>query len=273
MNEKLVGEILIWFCNLGALATLAWLAASGAWRESVLRNGPGRVLGFEPMIYATGVWLVSMYVAGMWLLGGPGSPAWASAVLALFPFAIVGLFFSRVMSREGAAAAVGLVPCRPGREIGWGVLAGGVALVFAGCAGHWLYVLLQRLGEAPPMVVHQTLRTLREDFSYAFLLQVIVFAVVLAPLLEEMVFRGVLQTSLLRLMGGRRWAAIGAASLVFGLVHWWVVPWHGLIPLVLVGVVWGYAYERTGSLLVAVVGHAVFNALNVAVAVLTLGPT
>lgn len=81
-------------------------------------------------------------------------------------------------------------------------------------------------------------------------------AIVIAPLAEEAFFRGILQTFALNIFQSRR-TAILLASLAFGLVHF-QQP-QAIPALVALGVVLGYSYERSGSLLVPVVIHAIFN--------------
>ena len=82
--------------------------------------------------------------------------------------------------------------------------------------------------------------------------------IVLAPLAEELLFRGLFQSALRRLFG-KPWPAIAITAVLFGLVHYMV--WTSIIPLALFAVMLGYSYERTGKLLSPIVAHAVFNAL------------
>ena len=51
-------------------------------------------------------------------------------------------------------------------------------------------------------------------------------------------------------------------------IHASVVPWQGLVSLFVLGLVFGYLYERTGSLLTPVIAHAVFNSFNNALTLL-----
>lgn len=81
-------------------------------------------------------------------------------------------------------------------------------------------------------------------------------AVVMAPLAEELFFRGLLQTYLGTVLRSR-FLAIGVASIAFGAVH--AAQPHAVAALALLGAFLGYAYERTGSLAPAVVIHAGFN--------------
>ena len=82
----------------------------------------------------------------------------------------------------------------------------------------------------------------------------VVTAVIVAPVVEELIFRGFFY-GLLR----RRWGLVPAtffSSLVFGLYHLNVLA---ALPLTLVGVALAIVYERTGSLWWAIFWHALFN--------------
>lgn len=87
---------------------------------------------------------------------------------------------------------------------------------------------------------------------------VLVAVGVVAPLAEEVIFRGVLLPGLARRM--RPGLALVATSLVFGLFH---VPTHGVGAVVpgLLGVVFGWARLRTGGLSAPVILHAANNLL------------
>lgn len=83
------------------------------------------------------------------------------------------------------------------------------------------------------------------------------------PLVEELVFRGMLLRAWTARFGWRR-ALIGT-SLLFGLLH------QDLIGSVVFGVAMALLYRRTGSLLVSVITHATFNFVTGLAAVLPDG--
>ncbi|RMG14839.1 MAG: CPBP family intramembrane metalloprotease, partial [Planctomycetota bacterium] len=93
-------------------------------------------------------------------------------------------------------------------------------------------------------------------------------AVGLAPVLEELLFRGLLLQGAQRAVG--RGLALLATSLAFGLMH---PGFASLIPLTGLGALFGAlrltAQDR--SLLSAVTAHAAFNALNLSLLVAVLG--
>lgn len=82
----------------------------------------------------------------------------------------------------------------------------------------------------------------------------LVVACVLAPLSEELIFRGGLYRYLRQKLG--RTPALLASSLCFGALHG---NWAGFLPLAVLGMILALAYEATGSLRVAVVAHSLFN--------------
>lgn len=84
-----------------------------------------------------------------------------------------------------------------------------------------------------------------------------IFAIVLAPLAEEGLFRGIFYPAIKRL--GVPNAALWVTSLVFALIHFNVLSF---IPLVVLAIVLVKLYERTGNLLACIVCHATFNAFN-----------
>ncbi len=85
---------------------------------------------------------------------------------------------------------------------------------------------------------------------------------VLGPIVEEVVFRGYLQTGIHRLWG--KWAGLLLASLAFGLIH-------GLefaLPLAMMGAYFGYQRDRTDGLVAPCLAHMLHNSVTVIVTVM-----
>jgi membrane protease YdiL (CAAX protease family) len=81
-------------------------------------------------------------------------------------------------------------------------------------------------------------------------------AVIFAPVFEELIFRGLLYGTLRTRL---RWpVAALATALVFAAAHGYGVA--GFISVLLSGLLWSYAYERTASLLPAIAAHVLNNA-------------
>ena len=83
-----------------------------------------------------------------------------------------------------------------------------------------------------------------------FLLAVIIVAV-LPGIGEELLFRGLIQQKLIGFLGNPH-VAIWIAGFIFGLFHF---QFYGLVPRMLLGVLFGYLYWWSGSLLLAMIAH------------------
>ena len=132
-----------------------------------------------------------------------------------------------------------------------GVIAG--VLVLAGGAGLEVVPVAGAAGPTPAEVA-----------------LLVATAVVTAPILEELVYRGLMQTVLRQVFGGHaRVVVILLPAAVFALVHLPGSSWAGVAGLFVLGTVLGAIYERTGSLLPCVIAHASYNALNLMLVWLT----
>lgn len=120
------------------------------------------------------------------------------------------------------------------------------------------------VGTPPDAIAHSTLELIVGAPGDWRVWILIAGAVVGAPVFEEMVFRGLLQTGIMRAVRSR-WAAIVVTATIFAFSHRMgtaPVPWHALGPIFMVGIVCGYAAEKRG-VLAAMVTHASFNASQV----------
>ena len=105
---------------------------------------------------------------------------------------------------------------------------------------------------------HQELELLAEHSELSVKILIAVTAIVVMPIFEEMLFRGLFQT-MLRSFFGRPWLSIALTSALFAMVHGDIWHWPALFAL---SICMGYAYEKSGSLLRSIFIHAFFNAIN-----------
>lgn len=139
-----------------------------------------------------------------------------------------------------------------------GLLWGIVAWVGATALGALAVLVLEALGmDLDPQAAEQAV-TLLEPWL------VVPAVVILAPIAEEIFFRGVVFNAWRR-EGGRRWAYIGSAAL-FAVIH---LSWASVVPIFALGLALAWAYERTGSLVAPIVMHAVVNGISVALVLLS----
>ena len=100
----------------------------------------------------------------------------------------------------------------------------------------------------------------RNADSAAMVIIMLILAVVIAPLTEELVFRAGLYRYFRTRMP--HWVALLAPAIFFATLH---VNWKtlqglsSLAPLVVLAMMFSLAYERTGRIGTAVVAHALFN--------------
>ncbi len=301
-----------------AAAALLIAATVGVFRRRSV-EGPSRLDEREPVGTLWGIVLTALsawvVVPALYAATKVAAPSSASTVpttqVALTPIetVVLGIVSSAVV----LAVLIGgnrLVRHDGLRGLGWrremlhrawvpGLI--GVAVVIpltflAGAATQFIWELIDL--EHPD--AHQLLRILGDSSSPGLRLAVIVSAVVLAPMMEEMLFRGHIQTAILyaiaRMLRPRRpargfdvifpeegaapapqvppepeppppssnarprWAAILLTSFLFMLVHGEL--WM-MPPIFFLSVCLGYAYERTGNLWVPMLIHATFNVLNI----------
>ncbi|HUV66414.1 MAG TPA: CPBP family intramembrane glutamic endopeptidase [Sedimentisphaerales bacterium] len=126
-------------------------------------------------------------------------------------------------------------------------------------------------GQDYQMQRHQELKLITEYPQLLLRITIVVVAAVIAPLLEELLFRGLVQTMIRSLLQnsvrghvtGPAWLAIAASSGLFTLMHANAGHWPALFVL---GACMGYAYEKSGSLFRPIFIHALFNTASIAAA-------
>ena len=165
-----------------------------------------------------------------------------------------------------AAGAAGLT-ARPG-DIGAGALGFAIVFPLAGLLGVAAMAAARSLAgaEVDPLA-HGTLKGLVAEETGVWWWATIALVCVGAPVVEEVMYRGMLQGGLARLTGSRR-GAILFVSLAFTFQHVGAADPHALPTLFLLSVAFGVAYERTGRLAAPIVMHALFNGANVLIALL-----
>jgi len=172
--------------------------------------------------------------------------------LSLLPLLVAGRPFRRVF---GPTRSTGTM---------WAVALGvGIVTVIVTYAVNAIFVLSFGDGEA----VEQQVLDIALSGGAATVLAILL-AVVFAPITEEIVFRGVLFRALADKLG--MWPGAILSSAVFAVIHFEVLFSQplALVGLFTVGLLLAIAYHRTGSLLVPIIGHAVFNGVSVGLALL-----
>lgn len=134
-----------------------------------------------------------------------------------------------------------------------GLVAAQPVIQWLGAVNQWLLPESWRAYDADQLQLIRTV--LSGDFGLPFTLTLLA---VVPGLCEELLFRGYAQRQWERALGPA--AGVALSGLVFGLYH--LRPSH-LLPLVVLGAYLAYLTWRTGSVLPAIIVHAVHNGIAV----------
>ena len=115
------------------------------------------------------------------------------------------------------------------------------------------------------MPQHKQLELLARYSQLSLRILIFVVAAVVAPVLEELLFRGLFQTAIRSFLSDLQWPqsawlSIAASSALFAAAHANAGHWPALFVLSLC---MGYSYEKSGSLFRPILIHALFNGMNV----------
>ncbi len=152
--------------------------------------------------------------------------------------------------------AFGLNNSTPKRVLAFGICAGILVLPFAWGFQELSILLLNYLQvDATPQEIIQRVQSTQETVPHKYYL--FFTAVFLAPVNEEVLFRGVFYPALKQL-GFPRLALWGMAF-VFAAFH---VNAQSFFPLFFFALVLTWLYEQTDNLLTPIIAHSIFNTAN-----------
>src|SRR5262249_51612492 len=152
------------------------------------------------------------------------------------------------------AQAFGLAPARGRRAR---ALAVALALITLALSGDALIDWTARLAGVAPHWADGFSETLLWESRGAFLIDC-VSAVVWAPIVEELIFRGLLYGTLRTRLGV--WPAAVGSALIFSLPHGYAAA--GSLSVFMSGMLWAWAYERTRSLWPGMLAHSANNLMS-----------
>lgn|GEM_PF-757827 len=205
------------------------------------------------MTIAAGVSTSTGDLRSMAILGAAGGLSGLGAALVL----------CRLLAASAPAAGLAFRP----RDLPLALLLGLCVFPITQCASFVAVALHRLAGGTYNPIAHESLQTILDHRTDPWTWVLGLVAVVIAPIVEETLYRGCLQSAFLRLTSRPR-ASIVFSSAVFTLAHVGVGPWYGLVPIFVLSLGLGLAFERTRSLAVPIAMHVVFNAANVALALL-----
>lgn len=220
--------------------------------------------------------------------------AFVSTVPPLLGF--LALLLGDQFSRDVSGQDLGLSLPKLSRGAAWGSIGVVIVVPPLFVMAQLVEILYRRIHYRHP-TEHPFLHTLGERPGAAVVGAIVIGACVVAPLFEELLFRGYLQTLIRRMLyrifarepeprgfpvissvsdvenapnvqpethsptNAQTWSAIVITSMIFASVH----PAWSQPVIFLLAVCLGYAYERTGNLWVPITIHAGFNTLSTAI--------
>ena len=268
-------------CLVGILLLACWLLKTSLGRKALVDSVPRRnnmplYLPFIPLFIWFGAVSLAVSTARKLL---PDLPAWQSnfldnvilcigaiATMAVIVLLVRGHFARRLkgfglnpktIPGDFGAALVNLLSIWPI------VLA---AIILTTYLGKLIF------GPEFQLQQHEELKIITTHPQLPLRILIVVVAVVIAPLIEEMLFRGLFQTMLrsylsdfgFRISSFRcrqsAWLSIAISSGIFAMVHSNTGHWPALFAL---SVCMGYAYEKSGSLFRPIFIHSLFNAASI----------
>jgi len=199
------------------------------------------------------MWLAQRLIAGKTDLENP-IVTMLIAVLAFQGAALVLVHFFLREHGTGWMEGFGLNK-RPALALLAGAIVGPLTLFPA----WWLQELSSRLFERLTLHPHEqeAVEILRNTEGWPQRLLLGLATILIAPIGEEIIFRGILYPAIKRT--GHQQLALWSTAILFGAIH---VNLGSFIPLTLLAVVLVLLYEHTGNLLACITVHCFFNAAN-----------
>ena len=257
------------------LVSLLCLSSVALWIRLVRRRHNGLTDSPEPAprpvnglaAFLVGAWLLFIVSGRLWnLIAAPSPPPEFNADRAADGLLGICLL-------QAAQCAIFLAALTEGFRISpaiWGFDLRRLRLQlqagFAAVTAAWAPVFLVLLISSPLRTTerqHPMLRLLQENPSPENILGVILAAAILAPLVEELLYRVILQGWLMQHLSPS-WA-IAVSATIFALVHGFPDS-LAIFPL---GIILGATYHLRRSYWSIVIAHALFNAVNISLVTLT----
>ncbi len=205
-------------------------------------SADGRLGQDRHSLNRAGAWL---FIANVMALLFTGSPYYMLLI-------VIGQAVLLLENNRTAEQQFGFARLSAPQLLRWSVIISGAVVVVATPAMQLFELALDALHFSHPE--QQSVEDFRQVRQTALLIDFLIEAVVLAPLIEELFFRGFLLTWLKTYMS--TWVALIVSAGIFAVAH---QNLDSVLALWVLGIVLGVAYEHTGSILLPMAIHACFN--------------
>ena len=255
-------------CLGGVLVLAAWALRTSLGTKA-LDNSPMRENNMPPLLALIPFFLWFGMVSALLLVKKlllPNLPDWQDVLadnlvlcVGVIPAIVMSVIIARIAFVHGLKG-LGLNPKTIPRDF-VAALLNLLAVMPAVLGAIILTTIIGKLifGDKFQMPQHEELKEIIAYSQWQVRILIVVTAVIVVPFVEELIFRGMLQT-LFRSYIVKPWPAIFLASFVFVVFHADMPHWPALFVL---SICLGYTYEKSGSLFRSIFVHALFNAMSV----------
>jgi len=199
---------------------------------------------------------LSAFASGMTAQFGGGNDALLMAIRVLSFQGVTLLLVHRFLRDHETNWVTGFgLGHRAGMAVVYGFLVASTFLPIGWLLQMGSFKLLTLLHQAPE--IQPAVQALKENVQWSDRAVLGIVAIVLAPLAEETLFRGILYSAIKQ--AGRPQLALWLTSLAFAAVH---AHAPSFLSLLLLALALTWVYEHTRNLLAPIVAHACFNAFN-----------
>jgi hypothetical protein len=257
-------------CAAGVLIFGGWLLRTSLGRKSLADSIPRRhnMSVYVPFISLL-IWFVvvsaAMSATNVLL---PGLLGWKKALadnLILCAGAIIGIAVIVFIAKKFFADGI------KGLGLNMGTIYKDFPVAVMNLASIWPMIIFMLMltiltgqfiyGRDFKMPQHEELEIVTMYPQISLRLLIITVTVVVVPVFEEMLFRGLFQT-LIRSFFVGPWRSVVISSVVFVMAHPTIAHWPALFVL---SMCISYSYEKSGSLFRPIFIHSLFNGLSIAV--------
>ena len=255
-------------CSVGVLVLSVW-ALKTSLGTKALDNAPARENNMPPLFALIPFFLWFGMVSALFLVKKlllPNLPDWQDAIaenlilcVGVIPAIVTGVIIARITFVRGLKG-LGLNPRTIPRDFAAAFL-NLLAVMPAVLGAIILITIIGKLifGDKFQMSQHEELKEIIAYSQWQVRALIVFTAVVVVPFVEELIFRGMLQT-LFRSYIVKPWPAIFLASFVFVVFHADASHWPALFVL---SICLGYTYEKSGSLFRPIFVHMLFNGMSI----------
>ena len=208
------------------------------------------------LLQLVAVWLYQIAVKIGWLSGNEPELFWV-LLQGIFLHAAIFFIFAVVIWRRNMSwrNAFGFQRTGLVKQVSHGMVGYLAVLPIIFCVSITYHLFLIFFGY--PMTIQDMALFFLKQHSVWTIVAIFVLAVIVAPVAEEALFRGMLLPILMRSIGVG--PAVFFTSIAFALIHFHI---PSIMPLFVLALAFSIAYIYTKSIVVPIIMHALFNGLN-----------